>query len=225
MGATWGTLFNWGVSGWGIGRLCAGGLGGWSSRLEEAPSSPNPGHATKPLRGAPQPLISKFITSSGNLSSTEVLLWRLQDNRRLLWLPGTFEVEQRAQVQNCTSRLQFGENTFQLLNTNIKPAYLRLTLKQVGTCSDASFGGPPEKYQTEFGAATIWRAVLFLETVKLAREIVTFKISISLNSEHNDGSTRTTQKLGVWKLFFDVGDSSNKLLCCTLSLACLDSRW
>ena len=87
MGATWGTLFNWGVSGWGIGRLCAGGLGGWSSRLEEAPSSPNPGHATKPLRGAPQPLISKFITSSGNLSSTEVLLWRLQDNRRLLWLP------------------------------------------------------------------------------------------------------------------------------------------
>ena len=36
-----------------------------------------------------------------------------------------------------------------------------------------------------------------METVKLMREMVTFKISISLNSEHNDGSTRTTQKLGV----------------------------
>ena len=156
MGATWGTLFNWGVSGWGIGRLCAGGgLGGWSSRLEEAPSSPNPGHATKPLRGAP-PTAHQQIHH---------LLWQFVINRSVPLTPprqppvivaaGTFEVWQRAQVQNCTSRLHFGENTFQLLNTNIKPAYLRLTLKQVGTCSDASFGGPPEKYQTEFGAATI----------------------------------------------------------------------
>ena len=42
MGVTWGTLFNWGVSGWGIGRLC-GGVGGWSSRLE-APPKPRPRH-------------------------------------------------------------------------------------------------------------------------------------------------------------------------------------
>ena len=119
------------------------------------------------------------------------LLWQFVINRSAALTPprqppvivaaGTFEVRQRAQVQNCTSRLHFGETTFQLLNTNIKPAYLRLTLKQVGTCSDASFGGPPEKYQTEFGAATIRRAVLFLEDVKLMREMVTFKISISLN--------------------------------------------
>ena len=93
------------------------------------------------------------------------LLWQFVINRSVPLTPprqppvivatGTFEVWQRAQVQNCTSRLHFGGNTFQLLNTNIKLAYLRLTLKQVGTCSDASFGGPPEKYQTEFSAVTI----------------------------------------------------------------------
>ena len=63
MGVTWGTLFNWGVSGGGLG----GCVGGWSSRLA---APPNPGHPTKRLPRCPSAhqqihhLIGQFVINS-----------------------------------------------------------------------------------------------------------------------------------------------------------------
>ena len=74
--------------------------GGWSSRLEAPPQT----LATPPsaCRGARR-LISKFITSSANLSPTAGL--PLTHSRQAaVCAAGSFEVRQRArQVQKCTS--------------------------------------------------------------------------------------------------------------------------
>ena len=81
--------------GWGIGRLCGGvGARGW--RHPQTPATP-----PSPCRGAPA-LISKFITSSANLSSTAGL--PLTHSRQtVVCAAGTFEVRQRAQPRRCKS--------------------------------------------------------------------------------------------------------------------------
>ena len=127
MGVTWGTLFNWGVSGWGIGRLC-GGVGGWSSRLE-APPKPRPRHQAP--TEVPEGSSANSSPHQPICHHQQACLWRIQGK----WFAApiiTTNVCGKSGHPTDAHQMHFPENTFQLLHTDNKPkpSHFQLTFNK-----------------------------------------------------------------------------------------------